>query len=52
MSLDRKLISSCFRPYTTSLDITLERITTMCNFLKKLKKVLDPNDIMNRGKFL
>ncbi len=50
--LDRKLIYSWFRPYATTLELTLERAGETGNFLRKIKKLIDPNDIMNPGKFL
>ncbi|MHA1649185.1 MAG: FAD-binding oxidoreductase [Candidatus Helarchaeota archaeon] len=50
--LDRKLIYSWFRPYATVLDITLERSGATGELLRKIKNLLDPNGIMNPGKFL
>ncbi|NVM52073.1 MAG: FAD-binding oxidoreductase [Candidatus Helarchaeota archaeon] len=50
--LDRRYIYSWFRPYATVLDITLERAGETGDLLRKIKNLLDPNDIMNPGKFL
>jgi FAD/FMN-containing dehydrogenase len=50
--LDRKLIYSWFRPYATVLDITLERAGDTAKFLRQIKNLVDPNGIMNPGKFL
>ncbi|MFX0136694.1 MAG: FAD-binding oxidoreductase [Candidatus Hodarchaeota archaeon] len=50
--LDGKLIYSWFRPYAQVLEITLDRAGATGLFLRKLKNLIDPNNIMNPGKFL
>jgi hypothetical protein len=41
-----------FRPYADVLDFTLERWGTTGEFLKKLKLMVDPSNIMNPGRFI
>ncbi|MFX1450076.1 MAG: FAD-binding oxidoreductase [Promethearchaeota archaeon] len=50
--LDGKLIYSWFRPYAQVLEITLDRAGATGILLRKIKNLLDPNNIMNPGKFL
>lgn len=50
--LDGKYIYSWFRPYATVLDVTLEKTGDTGWLLKQLKNLVDPNGIMNPGKFL
>lgn len=49
--IDGKVMYSFFRPYATVLDITLERVGETGIFLRQLKDLIDPNGIMNPGKF-
>jgi len=41
-----------FRPYADTLDATLERWGATGEFLKKIKMLVDPNSIMNPGRFI
>jgi hypothetical protein len=41
-----------FRPYADTLDATMERWGTTGEFLKKIKMLVDPNTIMNPGRFI
>ena len=41
-----------FRPYADTMDATLERWGATGEFMKKIKMLLDPNSIMNPGRFI
>ena len=41
-----------FRPYAETMDLTLERWGTTGEFMKRIKQLIDPNHIMNPGKFI
>ncbi len=41
-----------FRPYAEVIDVTIDRWGTTGEFIKRLKNLVDPNNIMNPGKFV